>query len=202
MKFICRKIGKYAFTLLNIQTSNGIIILTNTILNYNIKRCIESMKYDYENNKEYQKEYQKTSEKAKAARKRYYEKNKEYWGIKYQERYRTGEGKIIRMLQAAKTRAKKNNLEFNVTKDDITIPELCPIFGIPLIVNNKDYETGNGGYLTDNSPSLDRIDISKGYIKGNVQVISMKANMLKSNGSIEDFERIIQYIKDYSIIDA
>jgi len=44
-------------------------------------------------------------------------------------------------------------------------------------------------------PTLDRINNDLGYIKGNVEVISAKANRLKNNGTIEDFELILQYMK-------
>ena len=90
------------------------------------------------------------------------------------------------MLAAAKCRAKKNGLEFNVTIDDITIPDICPISHITIRRN-----TGRGG--TQHSPSLDRIDNSKGYIKGNVAVISNRANMRKSDMSLEEIERLYLY---------
>ena len=60
----------------------------------------------------------------------------------------------------------------------MTIPEFCPILGIPLI--------RVGTIATDNSPSIDRIDSTKGYIKGNVQVISKKANTLKNSSSLSE----------------
>jgi hypothetical protein len=79
-----------------------------------------------------------------------------------------------KMYQRAKSRAKENNLEFSITKEDIFIPEYCPILNIPII-----YHSGSSGGKI-NSPALDRIDNTKGYVKGNVLVISHLANMMKS----------------------
>lgn len=65
---------------------------------------------------------------------------------------------------------------------------MCPVFGTPIIV-------GSPLENRDNSPSLDKIIPALGYVKGNIRVISFKANTLKRDGHIEDFEKIIQYIK-------
>ena len=76
------------------------------------------------------------------------------------------------MLRNAKRRAAKSGREFSIGLEDIAIPEVCPIFGTPLVY-------GAAGGNCSFSPSLDRIDSSKGYIKGNVQVISHLANSMK-----------------------
>jgi hypothetical protein len=51
------------------------------------------------------------------------------------------------------------------------------------------------GKFSHSSYSLDRIDSDKGYVKGNVQVISYRANMLKSNASIEELEKVLNWMK-------
>jgi hypothetical protein len=90
------------------------------------------------------------------------------------------------MFQNAKHRSKSKNIEFNITIDDIVIPDLCPILGIKIIPYSNSY----------NSPSIDRIDNSKGYIKGNIQIISKRANMLKSDSTFEDVQKLYNwYIK-------
>ena len=86
----------------------------------------------------------------------------------------------------ARTRSRQNGTEFTITKDDIIIPKVCPILGLVLTKGN--------GYL-HNSMSLDRVDNTRGYIPGNVRVISRKANIMKSDFTIETLEQIIKYIK-------
>ena len=87
----------------------------------------------------------------------------------------------------ARTRARKYNTEFNIEESDIIIPVYCPILNCKL-------EKGEG-YLF-NAMSLDRVDNTKGYIKGNVRVISRKANLLKSSLTLDILENIIKYIKN------
>ena len=93
-----------------------------------------------------------------------------------------------KMLKYAKKRAKEYRKEFNLELSDIEIPHECPILHIPLIRIPR-------GKPTNNSPSLDRINSSLGYIKGNVKVISMRANRLKQDSSVEELQSIINYMK-------
>lgn len=74
-----------------------------------------------------------------------------------------------------KRRAKLLNIEFSITENDIIVPKICPYLGIEL--------TYDGDRNT--SPSVDKIDNSKGYVKGNIQVISTLANMMKRDASIQ-----------------
>ena len=47
----------------------------------------------------------------------------------------------------------------------------------------------------ENFPSLDRIDNSKGYVPGNIAVISMRANMIKNNATLAELKAIVAYIE-------
>lgn len=93
-----------------------------------------------------------------------------------------------KMLRRAKSRAKEKSLEFNISIDDIFIPKECPILKIPLISKK-----GRPGCF-DSSPSLDRIDPEKGYIKGNIMVISSLANVMKNNASVKNLINFSKYI--------
>jgi hypothetical protein len=90
-------------------------------------------------------------------------------------------------LTNIKARCKKRGLPFNLTLEDIIIPEICPVLGIKL-------ETRIGKFH-DNSPSLDRLIPELGYIKKNVRIISYRANRIKCHASIEDLEKILAYMK-------
>lgn len=93
-----------------------------------------------------------------------------------------------RLVKNAKYRAKELGIEFNITCKDIIISSSCPVLGISL-------NTTPNMQTRDNSPSIDRIDNSKGYIKGNVAVISYRANRLKRDATIKELEDIIEYMK-------
>jgi hypothetical protein len=88
----------------------------------------------------------------------------------------------------AKLRAKKKGLEFNIEITDIIIPDVCPILGIPLTKENIKQ--------CDSSPSIDRIDNSKGYVKGNIQIISWRANNIKSNGSVDEHKKVVEFMNN------
>lgn len=88
----------------------------------------------------------------------------------------------------SRARAKKLGLEHSISEDDIEIPEFCPVFNIPIFKVE--------GKKTDNSFSIDRINNTLGYIKGNIKIISYKANRLKNTSSIEDLEAILKYMKE------
>lgn len=91
-------------------------------------------------------------------------------------------------MRKAKRHAKEAGMEFNLTKENIRIPTHCPILGIPIIFGlNK---------CCDNSPSIDRFDSSKGYIPDNVNVISWRANRLKNNGNLSEFEKLVSWLKE------
>lgn len=94
------------------------------------------------------------------------------------------------ILHRTKKRALSKGLEFNLLEEDIIIPEYCPLLEIPLIIGTKsDYE---------NSPSIDRIDNSKGYTKDNIQIISKKANSMKNSATYEELMTFYKNILRYS----
>ena len=94
-------------------------------------------------------------------------------------------------ISGAKARAKQRGIPFNITVNDVEWPSYCPALGIEL-----DYSLGikgSGGAF--NSPSLDRIIPSKGYIKGNVIVVSNLANRIKTDATIDQIERVASYYR-------
>lgn len=110
----------------------------------------------------------------------YYNRHSEEQKVKMraQSRRKWRENRPSQLLQQAKYRAKKFARDFNLTEDDITIPEICPVLGTPMT-----------------SPSLDRKDNALGYVRGNVFVISLRANTLKNDANIAELEAILAYMK-------
>jgi hypothetical protein len=92
------------------------------------------------------------------------------------------------MLMNARQRAKQKGLDFNIELSDIVITEMCPLLNIPMYVS--DIKIGPNSY------SLDRIDSTKGYIKGNIMVISHKANTAKGNLSLNELELLVNNLKE------
>lgn len=143
--------------------------------------------------------YEKNKEQVKAKAKQYYHDNKEKV-LEDVKKYREANRPKIqekgreyyrrklknRLLNAARARARKQNLEFDLTENDIILPRFCPLLGVEMFVT----ESRRGS--KDCSFSLDRIDSTKGYIKGNVWIISHKANTMKSSSTLQEFELMAQ----------
>ena len=124
-------------------------------------------------------------EKMKEYYQRYYNKNKDKFKNKLNKWREQNHEKAI--LLRAKQRAKQKDFEFNLEAVDIVIPIRCPILDIEIIRNtNKSIKA--------NSPSLDRIDNTKGYIKGNIMVISNKANTMKNNATPEELIKFAKWV--------
>lgn len=89
-----------------------------------------------------------------------------------------------------KVRAKKNNIPFNLTKEYLESiwTDTCPVFGIPL-------EVSSTPGANDNNPNVDRIVPELGYVVGNIQIISGKANRMKNDGSLADLERLVEFMQ-------
>jgi hypothetical protein len=128
----------------------------------------------------------------KEYRKVYYSSNRDAIkaaAIEYKESTKYSYRHIkLRLLRFAKYRAKKNNLPFNLSLDDFEIPKYCPVLGIELkpSVGSKNMEC---------SPTLDKVIPSLGYVKGNVQVISHRANTIKRDASLDELEKLVCYLR-------
>lgn len=92
----------------------------------------------------------------------------------------------LHMLVNAKKRAEQAGVPFDLRITDIRIPEYCPILGLKL-----ERATGTAA---PNSPSLDRIIPDIGYVRGNVHVISHRANSIKNNASTDELFAIARYL--------
>lgn len=91
------------------------------------------------------------------------------------------------MLSNAKQRAKHAGVPFEITLADIVVPSHCPVLGIALA---RRLGRKGGG---DASPSLDRIKPERGYVVGNIIVVSGRANRIKSNATIEELGAVADF---------
>jgi hypothetical protein len=96
-------------------------------------------------------------------------------------------------ISAIKSRCTKDRISFNLTVEYLVsiYPKdgKCPLFGTPLIIGDK---------TRVNNPSVDRIIPSKGYIEGNVRIISNEANRLKSNATLKELIILVDDAKKHT----
>lgn len=137
---------------------------------------------------EYKRNYYKENrDKINLKKRDYNTKNKVKLNNNAKEKRKSDPEKY--MLYRAKYRAKMLGIPFNISVNDIHIPNKCPVFG-------TDFKYGDIDY----SPSLDRIVPSLGYVKGNVIVISTKANRIKNDSNIEELKMIYEFLtKQFAI---
>lgn len=124
----------------------------------------------------------------KRERNRLYMQRRRASGIK-DECKRTPEIWARLTLASLKYRANKRGMEFDLTQEDLILPAVCPVLGIPIIV-------GAGSNAHPNCPSVDRMDNNKGYTKGNIRIISNRANLLKKDATLEEMRAIVRYMEN------
>lgn len=103
------------------------------------------------------------------------------------QRRKRAEDPIRFMVYAAKARAKQQDVAFDLSPQDLTIPNVCPVLGILLERNNT--------RQNDGSPTIDRIIPRNGYVRGNVIVVSAKANRIKNNATVEEIQQVADFYR-------
>lgn len=96
-----------------------------------------------------------------------------------------------KIVRDARFRAKRDSIPFDLSVDDLIIPLKCPILGLTLVRHNP-------GSPAPNSTTLDKIKPDLGYVKGNVQFVSHKANTMKNNLALNEMEKVLHYMKNPS----
>lgn len=115
--------------------------------------------------------YAANSEKRKLAQRVLREKN-----IKYS------------LIRHAKLRSESKGIPFDIVAEDIIIPTICPILKCPLVINK--------GKLGPDSITLDRIKPELGYVRGNIQVISHRANTMKNAATEDELLKFADWVKE------
>lgn len=134
------------------------------------KECVKKANHDW-----YM--YNKNGVNAQAVE---WQKNNPEKVAKYKERSRLKDAAYT-LYKDTQYRAKKKEQDFTITPEDIIIPDQCPLLRVQFSAYKGD---------PDYRPSIDRIDSSKGYIKGNVWVISRRANRAKNNLGPEELYKL------------
>src|SRR5258708_5795478 len=138
----------------------------------------------------------KLTEKEREKHRRWYWSHRDQVRVKNREWHAANPGKAMAYYEAvkknnpkkmmlgwARQRAKRNGWTFDLDISDIIIPDHCPVFGTKL-----DWWGDK-----NNTPSLDRLIPEKFYVKGNVRVISWRANRLKSDATLEELKALVTY---------
>ena len=120
--------------------------------------------------KEYDKEYNKTNADKKK------EHNKEY--------YKTNADACT--LNLIRNRARRKGIHFDLELKDILGVTHCPVFGWEL--------KRSQGKAQSDSPSVDRKIPELGYVKGNIQILSQKANTMKQDATPEELIQFAEWI--------
>ncbi len=141
----------------------------------------EYSKKRYEANKERLREQQKKWYKERSGRGKEWADNRKF------------NNPTSLLFNNAKSRAKVRGIEFTITIDDVVIPDVCPVLGIPLFFR----ESVGDRSRNDNNPSIDRIDSNIGYVKGNIVVMSWRANHLKNDGTLDEFKKLVKFLRGF-----
>ncbi len=90
----------------------------------------------------------------------------------------------VELYNQAKNRAKRDSIPFTIDLEDVIIPTVCPVLEVPISFTEKEM-----------APSLDKKINELGYVKGNVFVVSKRANRLKNDASIDEIRKILKYME-------
>ncbi len=93
------------------------------------------------------------------------------------------------LLAKVRKRATDMGVPFDLDIENMEMPSHCPVLGIPLVFSS--------GQVKDDSPTIDRVIPKLGYVRGNVQVISQRANRIKNDGTAEEHEKIAAWIREH-----
>lgn len=123
-------------------------------------------------------------EKAIQASKDWYAAHPGYQTKKMHEYRMARPGKYL--LRGARDRAMALDLPFNITEVDVLIPTHCPVLGIEIKIAARGFDRA--------SPSIDRIIPALGYVRGNIRVISYRANELKKDSTADEMIRVANWL--------
>ena len=97
---------------------------------------------------------------------------------------------VMKARQAAMYRRRRDGElpenEFTITEDDLDWPTHCPVLRMELHYPGHFHHDPAG-------VSLERIIVTKGYVPGNVRVISLRANLLRKDATAAELVALADY---------
>jgi hypothetical protein len=103
-------------------------------------------------------------------------------------------------VSSARQRAKLKDLPFDIDSAYLLsiypADGVCPVMGIKMKFGFTPTKRSGGN---PDSPSLDRLDPNKGYVKGNVVWMSFRANAIKQNASLEEIQAVARFMSNLRI---
>jgi hypothetical protein len=129
--------------------------------------------------------YARNRDRLKEANRLYYAANQE--AIRARRTAQRRSCPALPLWRSAKERAAKKGVPFDLSLEDIVVPERCPILEIPL--------AKGAGRCQPNSPTLDRLNPALGYVRGNVAVISHRANSIKNDASLDELAAVLNWLE-------
>ena len=151
------------------------------------------------------KYYEKNKEKITARVNKYRQENNEAVKIRkanYRQRTKGKRPNILNaLLGSARGRAKLKKLPFDLTMEwiETVVVSHCPITLEPLDWTRDQMVDGKP---SPNSPSIDKIIPELGYVQSNCAIISHRGNSIKSNGTIDEHRRVVQYMAAQQLRDT
>lgn len=133
----------------------------------------------------YRDYYHTNKDKFRGYREKYKQKEGQKEVIAGQQRDWRSRNRLRNRLTALRNKCNTLGLPFDLEECDLIDPEVCPILGIPLDSRDRDH-----------TPSVDQIIPRKGYTKKNTHIISMRANRIKSDATVEELDKISKYLKN------
>lgn len=106
-----------------------------------------------------------------------------------------------KMVNRARKRARDNNMECDIDLKYVQsiMTDTCPMLNIPLRFPSA--KCNDNSLMKDNSPSIDRIDNSKGYVRENVIVVSHRANRIKNDATLDELKLIVSFLDKQLTVD-
>lgn len=98
-----------------------------------------------------------------------------------------------RLWEKARLNAANRRIKFGIKMEDVELPEVCPALGLRL-----DYAALFNIVFVPETPSIDRIDYSGEFVPGNTTTISLRANRLRSNATLQELKLIGRWAAGHS----